>query len=117
MVPVSEKGRKIGQWFLMVHIMMGGSSPEGEPMVWHKGEVKTYMGLYADNDGKLLEAEGCQRVAIEDPWRGGGEETYRDQLPWMQILGHPAAWTAVLVMHRMHMAVQEPHLVVRQLIY
>lgn len=53
-----------------------------------------------------------ERVGVEEPRGGGGEDPDADQLPGVEVLRHPAHGVVVFVVESVHVAVEEPHLVV-----
>jgi len=95
-----------------MHVMVRGAAPEREPAVHRERHIVTDVCLHAGDDREHLEPDLSERVTTDDPWRCGGEHPHRDELPGVQVLRHPAARAAVLVMQTMHMAVQPANLVV-----
>lgn len=90
--------------------MFGGSTDhaEREPVVDSEREVKANVGLHTDDDAYHHIGPDGQRVTVEEPGVGCYEEPDRDELPRVEVLGHPAERTVVPVVHRVYPLIQEP---------
>ena len=91
--------------------MLDGATPEREPVVWQKWQVIPDVVINADSDAEDHEAPVGHWMVGEEPGRGGGKDPNADQLPGMQILGDPDVGQVVLVVDGMHVTVEEPVLV------
>lgn len=69
------------------------------------GEVESDMSLHADRDGRHHVAPGGQAVAVEEPGVGGRQEADGNELPRVQVLGHPREGAAVAVVDSMDVPV------------
>lgn len=56
-------------------------------------------------------------MALKEPRVGGGQESDSDQLPGVEVLGHPHKRAVVAVVHCMDVFVQKAHLVVGPMPY
>lgn len=115
LVPVIEEGLEVGHRLQVVHVMFWGPAhhPERLPVVDTERELVAYVRLNADHNTQQHVAPGGQWMALEEPRVGGGQETDGDQLPGVEILGHPHKRAVVPVVDGMDMLVQKAHLVVR----
>ncbi len=95
--------------------MFRGAAPKGKPVVCAEGQVVAYVRLHGNNDTPLLEHDVRQGVGSEYPGRSRSEDADTDEFPGMQILGNPGIGGVVLMMHGMHVLVQEAYFVMRRM--
>lgn len=80
-------------------------------MIEREREVVADVRLNAHDDGDDHVTPRGQRVAVEKPRVGGGQETDRYELPRMEVLRYPTERRGVTVVQRVHVFVQEPDFV------
>lgn len=112
-IQVVEERFKVGLWLQVMHVVFWGpSQPSERQMIEREREVVADMRLDAHDDGEDHVTPRGQRVAVEKPRVGGGQETNRNELPRMEVLRDPTERRGVAVVQSVYVLVQEPYFVV-----
>lgn len=97
--PVEER-LEVGEWTLMVHVVLEGAAPERRPVVRRQRQVVADVSVHGQRDTQQQERPVRQWVRGEQPRRRRCADPDHRQFVRVQVLRHPATRTTYRDTHK-----------------